>query len=93
MSDASEEKMKKSKKKSPSSGTFTKASIKAVSGSRGSCQRPRSASASEDPREQRIRVGIAAMDKKVQSKPMKQIIRRFDHAFFEFVFFGDEVHT
>lgn len=33
------------------------------------------------------------MDKKVQSKPMKQIIRRFDHAFFEFVFFGDEVHT
>jgi hypothetical protein len=63
MSDAVKDKSKKTKKKPPTGGPFTKASIKAVSAGRGSVQRPRSASASEDPREQRIRVGIAAMDK------------------------------
>jgi len=38
----------------------------------------------------RIRVGIAAMAKKANSKPMKQIVRRFEPSVFEFIYFGDE---
>ena len=37
-----------------------------------------------------IRIGVAAMEKKARSKPMKQIMSRFDPKIFEFVIFGDE---
>ena len=38
-----------------------------------------------------IRIGIAAMEKKARSKPMNEIMSRFDPKMFEFVIFGDEV--
>ena len=37
-----------------------------------------------------IRIGVAAMEKKARSKPMNQIMSRFDPNIFEFVIFGDE---
>ena len=39
----------------------------------------------------RIRVGVCARDKKAFSKPMAQILSRFDPGVFDVLFFGDEV--
>lgn len=39
----------------------------------------------------RIRLGICAMDKKARSKPMAEILSRLDENLFHVVFFGDEV--
>lgn len=39
----------------------------------------------------RIRLGICAMDKKARSKPMAEILSRLDEEVFHVVFFGDEV--
>lgn len=39
----------------------------------------------------RIRLGICAMDKKARSKPMAEILSRLDENVFQVVFFGDDV--
>jgi hypothetical protein len=39
----------------------------------------------------KIRVGVCARDKKAFSKPMAQILSRFDPSVFDVLFFGDEV--
>lgn len=39
----------------------------------------------------RIRVGVCSRDKKAYSKPMSQILSRFDASVFEVLIFGDEV--
>jgi hypothetical protein len=41
--------------------------------------------------EDRIRLGICAMDKKARSKPMAEILSRLDEDLFKVVFFGDQV--
>jgi hypothetical protein len=41
--------------------------------------------------ENRIRLGICAMDKKARSKPMAEILSRLDENLFQVVFFGDQV--
>jgi hypothetical protein len=41
--------------------------------------------------EDRIRLGICAMDKKARSKPMAEILSRLDEELFKVVFFGDQV--
>jgi hypothetical protein len=42
-------------------------------------------------RDDRIRLGICAMDKKARSKPMAEILSRLDESLFHVVFFGDEL--
>jgi len=39
----------------------------------------------------RIRLGICAMDKKARSKPMAEILSRLDEKLFQVVFFGDDL--
>jgi hypothetical protein len=39
----------------------------------------------------RIRLGICAMDKKARSKPMAEILSRLDETLFQVVFFGDDM--
>mmetsp|Transcript_19998 Transcript_19998/g.30056 ORF Transcript_19998/g.30056 Transcript_19998/m.30056 type:complete len:1132 (-) Transcript_19998:526-3921(-) len=53
---------------------------------------PIPATGSDDPNDPktRIRVGIAAMDKKAKSKPMAEILSRLDEKLFHVIFFGDD---
>jgi inositol hexakisphosphate/diphosphoinositol-pentakisphosphate kinase len=39
----------------------------------------------------KIRLGICAMDKKAQSKPMREILKRFPPEYFEIVYYGDDM--
>src|SRR4051794_5613821 len=39
----------------------------------------------------RIRLGVCARDKKAHSKPMRQILSRFDPRIFEVILFGDDM--
>lgn len=41
--------------------------------------------------DQKIRLGICAMDKKARSKPMAEILSRLDEEHFRVVFFGDHL--
>lgn len=54
---------------------------------------PIPAAAPDDPNNPRtrIRVGIAAMDKKARSKPMAEILSRLDENLFHVIFFGDDI--
>jgi hypothetical protein len=49
--------------------------------------RTRSADSEDD---DRVRLGICAMDKKARSKPMAEILSRLDEEVFHVVFFGDD---
>ena len=51
-------------------------------------ERTRSANVDDD---DRIRLGICAMDKKARSKPMAEILSRLDEEVFHVVFFGDDM--
>lgn len=56
---------------------------------------PAASDRSEDPdfrskKDDRIRLGICAMDKKARSKPMAEILSRLDEDSFQVVFFGDD---
>ena len=42
-------------------------------------------------KDDRVRLGICAMDKKARSKPMAEILSRLDEESFHVVFFGDDV--
>jgi Diphosphoinositol pentakisphosphate kinase 2 N-terminal domain len=45
----------------------------------------------EEDGDDRIRLGICAMDKKARSKPMAEILSRLDESLFQVVFFGDDL--
>ena len=45
----------------------------------------------DEEEDDRIRLGICAMDKKARSKPMAEILSRLDEEVFHVVFFGDDV--
>ncbi|CAB9509992.1 hexakisphosphate and diphosphoinositol-pentakisphosphate kinase [Seminavis robusta] len=52
---------------------------------------PASRSSDDKKDDDRIRLGICAMDKKARSKPMAEILSRLDEEVFHVVFFGDDV--
>jgi hypothetical protein len=49
------------------------------------------AAASKDNANDRIRLGICAMDKKARSKPMAEILSRLNEDHFQVVFYGDSI--